>query len=131
MFWMPGINVYTDTFTSYRVIDNVDGGITKHDRQKILKDIPCRVYNNPTPEPTMNEQAATVTANNTLCCDVGTDIKEGDEIYVKRAALIRAEPVSVERYFAGLPNTYVEPFLGINADLSHMQVALLNEKRIG
>lgn len=130
MFSMPGINVYTDTFTSYRVEAAVVGGITKHCRVKVLEDIPCRVYSTPNAEPQMSEQAATVSANNTLCCDVGTDIKAGDEIIVSRGSRIRSAPVSTERYFAGLPNTLIEPFFGISVDLSHMQVALFHDKRI-
>lgn len=131
MFSMPGINWYTDTFDSYRVTATTVDGITKHERTKILSGVSCRVYNNPTPEPQMSEQAATVSAGNTLCCDVGTDIQSGDEIIVYRSANIRTEPVSTDRYFAGKPNIYVEPFGGIIANLEHMQVALYNEKRIG
>lgn len=130
MFSMPGINWYTDSFDSFRVIATVDGGITKHERRKVLSAVPCRVYNNPNADISMSEQAATTSAGNTLCCDAGTDIKAGDEIIVSRSALIAAQPVSVDRYFAGHPNTYIEPFGGVIADLSHMQVALYNEKRV-
>lgn len=130
MFSMPGINWYTDTFDSFRVVDNVEGGITKHERQAVLVGVPCRVYSNPTPSPNMSETAATTDAGNTLCCDVGVDIKAGDEIIVHRSAGIKAHPVSNTRYFAGKPNIYVEPFGGIIADLNHIQVALYNEERI-
>lgn len=130
MFSMPGINWYTDTFDSFRVVATVDAGITKHERIQMIYGQACRVYNNPTPEPQMSEQAAAVSAGNTLCCDIGTDIKAGDEIIVHRSAGIRAEAVSNDRYFAGKPNIYVEPFGGIIANLEHMQVALYHEKRI-
>jgi hypothetical protein len=64
MFSMPGINWYTDTFDSYRVIATVDGGITKHERQKVLSAVPCRVYNNPNADISMSEQAATQATQN-------------------------------------------------------------------
>ena len=130
MFSMPGINWYTDTFDSYRVIDSVEGGITKHTRTKILSACPCRVYQNPTNTPTMTETASMANDNNVMCCDVGTDIIAGDEVIVYRSSAIRAQPVSTTRYFAGNINIYVEPFGGIVADLEHIQVALLNEERI-
>lgn len=131
MFSMPGINWYTDTFDSYRVEESIEGGITKHERKQILTGEACRVYTNPTPEPTMEDTAAKYSAGNMLACSIGTDIKAGDEIIVHRSAGIRAQAVSDERYFAGRPNIYVEPFGGILADLEHMQVALYNEERIG
>lgn len=131
MFFMSGLNIYTDTFSTFRVVSHVDGGIIKHDRQSVLIDQPCRVYNNPTPEISMSEQAATSNGNNTLCCDINLDVQAGDEIIVKRGARISAQPVSTERYFAGLPNTYIEPFFGVSVDLQHKQVALLNEQRVG
>lgn len=127
---MPGINWYTDTFDSYRVIDSVEGGITKHTRTKILSSCPCRVYQNPTNTPSMTETAAQANDNNTMCCDVGIDLKAGDEIIVYRSSAIRPQPVSTTRYFAGNINIYVEPFGGIVANLEHIQVALLNEERI-
>lgn len=130
MFSMPGINWYTDTFDSYRVVKSIEGGITKHERQKVLTGIPCRVYDNPTPSPSMDETAAKTDGGNTLCCGVSTDIKAGDEIIVYRSSAIQTTPVSTERYFAGTPNIYVEPFGGVIADLNHMQVALYNGERI-
>ncbi len=130
MFSMPGINWYNDTFDSFRVVDSVEGGITKHARTQILSACPCRVYNNPTNSPEMTETASKESDSNTLCCDVGTDIKAGDEIIVYRSSAIRPQPVSINRYFAGKPNIYVEPFGGVVANLEHMQIALLNEERI-
>lgn len=130
MFRMPGIAWYTDTFDSYRVVSIVEDGITKHARIQVLSGVPCRVYNNPNAELGISEQDARINANNTLCCDVGTDIQAGDEIFVSRSSRIAAQPVCVDRYFAGKPNIYIEPFGGIVADLSHIQVALLNEYRV-
>lgn len=130
MFQMNGIDWYTDTFDSFRVVESIDGGITKHERKQVLFGVPCRAYRTPTNEPSMEETAARLSGGNALCCDVETDIKAGDEIIVYRSSAIRAKPVSVERFFAGNPNVYVEPFGGVLADLEHLQVALYNEERI-
>lgn len=130
MFQMPGLDWYTDTFDSFRVTESKDGGITKHTRVQILSGVPCRAYRTPTNEPSMEETAARISQGNALCCDIGADIKAGDEIIVYRSAAIRDTPVSVTRYFAGNPNVYVEPFGGAVADLEHLQVALYNEERI-
>lgn len=130
MFHWPSIYIYTDTFDSYRVIETDDGGITKHERVKVLEGIECKVYNNPTPDIQMGETAAMSNGNNTLCCDVDVDIKAGDEIIVHRSSRIRDLPVSNDRYFAGRPNIYVMPFGGVMCDIEHMQVALFNEQRV-
>lgn len=130
MFSMPGINWYTDTFDAFRVVESLEGGITKHSREQVLFGVPCRVYNNPTPEPQMSETSATTSAGNTLCCDVDVDVRAGDEIIVHRSSRIKPQPISNVRYFAGKPNVYVEPFGGIVANLEHTQVALYNEERI-
>lgn len=131
MFHWPSIFVYTDLFESYRVVDTVEGGITKHERRPILKDIPCRIYSNPTPSINMTEQASTSDASNQLCCDLGVDIRAGDEIIVHRNGRTHDVPVSSYRYFAGRPNEYRLPFGGVsNCDIEHIQVALLNEERV-
>lgn len=131
MFSLPGIDIFTDLFDAYRVEETTDGGITKHERTLVLSDIPCRVYSTPNADIQMQEQAATTGASNTLCCDMDVDIRTGDEIIVRRAARIRAVPVSTIRYFAGKPNDLVEPFFGVSVDLTHKQVALYNEERVG
>ena len=78
----------------------------------------------------MQSTAATIGKGNAMCCEVGTDIKAGDEIILYRSSSIKSTPVSTDRYFAGNINIYVEPFGGIIAGLEHVQVALYNEERI-
>ena len=130
MFHVPGIYIYTDYFDSYRVIEEDDGGITKHSRVPVLKNEPCRCYNNPTPDLSVTEQSSSSNANNQMCCAPGIDIKTGDEIIVYRNGLTQDRPVSTTRYFAGRPNDYRMPFMGTWADIEHTQVALLNEERV-
>lgn len=130
MFYMSNIQWFTDEFDVYRVVDTNEGGITKHERKQISERRPCRVYNNPTPDVSMQETAATVSKGNTLICDIDEDIRTGDEIIVYRSSRIREKPVSITRYFAGAPNMYVEPFGGAAPHLEHIQVSLMNEERI-
>lgn len=130
MFSLPGIDIFTDLCDVYRDSETKEGGITKHDRVLVVSDVPCRVYSTPNADIQMQEQAATTSASNTMCCDVGVDVRAGDEIIVRRAARIRAVPVSTMRYFAGEPNDLVEPFFGVSVDLTHKQVALYNEERV-
>ncbi len=130
MFQLNTLAWYTDKFDSFRVVSYTDGAITKQRREQILSGEMCRVYRTPTNEPDLNETAALTTDSNCLCCAVDADVNAGDEIIVYRGSNVRDMPVSVERYFAGTPNRYVEPFGGILADLEHMQVALYHKERI-
>lgn len=121
---------YTDTFDTYRVIKSLENGITKQDRVKLLSGIPCRVYNNQTNQPNITDTAANISNSNTLCCELGYDIIGGDEIIVHRGANVERFVNPDERYIAGPPNIYVEPFGGCAPNLEHMQIALIDEKVI-
>lgn len=127
MAYFTFMQVYTDTFDSYRVTVTIENGITKQERVPLLKDIPCRVYSNQTNSPGITETAATISNSNNLCCELGYDIQGGDEIIVHRGANVGRHVNPPERYIAGPPNIYVEPFAGCCPDLEHMQVALIEE----
>ena len=118
---------YTDTFDVYRVEKSVENGITKQTRVKILSDIPGRAYQNATNQPNLTETAASISNSNMLMCELGYDIKGGDEIIVHRGANIGRHINPDERYIAGPPNIFVEPFAGACPDLEHMQIALIDE----
>lgn len=124
------VQMYTDTFDSYRVVKTTVNGIIKQSREKVLEAIPCRVYQNQTMTPNLNETAADVSMSNTLCCELGYDIRGGDEIIVHRGANVGRHVNPDERYIAGPPNIYVEPYAGVCPDLEHMQVALTNAEVI-
>lgn len=118
---------YTDTFDSYRVETTTEDGIIKQSRSKVLEGIPCRAYQNQTNQPNMTETAASINTSNMLCCELGYDVKGGDEIILHRGANVGRFVNPDERYIAGPPNIYVEPFGGACPDLEHMQIALIDE----
>ncbi len=130
MAFFTYMGVYTDLFDSYRTVKTTENGITKQDRVPVLTGIPCRVYANQTNSPSMTDTAANVSQGNTLCCELGYDVKGGDEIIVHRGANVGRFVNPDERYIAGPPNIYVEPFGNACPDLEHMQVALVNEEVI-
>lgn len=127
MAYYTFMQFYTDLFDSYRTFKSVEAGVTKQDRVKVLSDIPCRVYQNPTNSPSLTDTTANISSSNTLCCELGYDVKGGDEIIVHRGANVGRNINPEERYIAGPPNIYVEPFGGCSPDLEHMQIALINE----
>ena len=127
MAYFTFMQVYTDTFDTYRTIKTVVNGIVKQDRIPVLTGAPCRVYSNQTNSPNLSDTTANISNSNTLCCELGYDIKGGDEVIVHRGANVGRHINPDERYIAGPPNIYVEPFGGACPDLEHMQVALINE----
>ena len=127
MAFLTYMQVYTDLFDPYRTTKTVVNGIVKQDREAVLKGIPCRVYQNPTNQPSMTETTANINTSNMLCCELGYDVKGGDEIIVHRGANVGRNVNPDERYIAGPPNIYVEPFGGCFPDLEHMQIALIDE----
>lgn len=127
MAFFSFMNVYTDTFDVYRTVKVIENGITKQERVKVLEGIPCRAYMNGTNPPNLSETGATVSMSNSLCCELGYDVKGGDEIIVHRGANVGRHVNPDERYIAGPPNIYVEPFGGASPDLEHMQISLTEE----
>lgn len=127
MAYFTFMQVYTDTFDTYRTTKSIENGIVKQDRVAVLVGAPCRVYNNQTNSPNLSDTTANISNSNTLCCELGYDIKGGDEVIVHRGANVGRHVNPDERYIAGPPNIYVEPFAGACPDLEHMQVALIDE----
>lgn len=124
------ILMYTDTFDSYRVVKTIENGITKQHREQVLQGVPCRAYQNATNQPGITETAAMNNSSNNICCDLGYDVKGGDEIILHRGANVGRFVNPDERYIAGVPNIYTEPFAGVTPDLEHIQFALLEEQVI-
>ena len=106
MAFFSFMQVYTDTFDTYRTV---------------------KTGTNP---PNLVETGATVNMSNMLCCELGNDIQGGDEIIVHRGANVGRFVNPDERYIAGPPNIYVEPFGGASPDLEHIQVSLTDEHLI-
>ena len=105
MAFFTFMQVYTDTFDVYRVVETIENGITKQERVNVFMGAPCRVYQNNTMTPNLSETAATVSMSNTLCCELGYDIQGGDEIIVPA-------------------NTYIASVLGIFIILSALYIVL-------
>lgn len=116
---------YTDTVDVYRVVSEIKPHTTMtHDsRKKVGCNIPCRVYESQkkgaSPQPT----AAVDRKEDKLACDVGTDIRIGDELIVTRGALVGGK--TTERYIAGKPQYYYDPVGVAHTGLDHMEVGLL------
>lgn len=127
MAYFTYMGVYTDTFDTYRTVKSVENGIVKQDRVPVLVGIPCRVYQNQTNQPQFTDTTANISNSNMLCCELGYDVKGGDEIIVHRGANVGRHVNPDERYIAGPPNIYVEPFGMCFPDLEHMQIALIDE----
>lgn len=127
MAYFTFMQVYTDTFDTYRTVKSVEDGIVKQDRVPVLVGAPCRVYQNQTNQPQLSDTTANISTSNMLCCELGYDVKGGDEIIVHRGANVGRHINPDERYIAGPPNIYVEPFAGCCPDLEHMQIALIDE----
>lgn len=115
---------YTDTLDIFRVVNSTAGNITRQERQQVGKAIPCRIYNSQKNGPNMTDNAARVSSTDMLACDVGTDIRAGDELLVTRGGVLGrgSEP---ERYFAGNPQHYYDPVGGALTGLEHLEVGLL------
>jgi hypothetical protein len=128
MFSNPVENWYTDAATVMRSAPRKEGNLTKQERETVADGVPCRVYRNSNPPTKMKDTAAQVEPSDMLACDVGVDIRAGDEILVTRGAAL-GHSGKPARYFAGDPTPYYEPFGGAVPNLAHQQVPLTGEKR--
>lgn len=121
---------YTDTMDIYRVQDVQDGALTRHERQQVRTGIPCRVYQSDNKPINMTTTAADVQQNDHLACDISIDVRAGDELIITRGGRLgRTGPVI--RAFAADPNLYYEPFGAIMPGLSHQEIRLLQQERVG
>lgn len=121
---------YTDSLAVYRSICVDSGNITKMERSLIRENIPCRIYSTRRNGPRMNQTAASVEAVDKVACDLGVDIKAGDELHIIRGGMLGI-PGEPERYFAGRPHPYYDPVGGVLSGLEHQETALLTDEVIG
>lgn len=118
---------YTDTVDIYRVIAVKNGNTTRQERQKINeKPIPCRIYAPQKDGPSMTDNASIERANEKMSCDLGVDIRSGDELKIIRGGNLGFANVP-ERYFAGEPVSYYDPVGGALTGLQHKEVGLLKD----
>lgn len=114
---------YTDTADVYRTVNVKSGAVTKQVRKLIRKDMPCRVYQTGNPRTQFKNDASEYSNRDLLACETNEDITAGDEIQLFRGGRI-GKSSRMERYFAGAPTDYFEPFGGVFPKLDHKQVPL-------
>lgn len=119
---------YTDSVTIKRAESYKEGNLTKHKRVIIAENVPCRIYTSKKAISKMKETDAEVSKNDMLAVDIGVDIKAGDELFVTRGGVLGYD-TPAERYFAGKPNIYFEPFAGVMPNISHQEIPLSGESR--
>lgn len=120
---------YTDLMDIYRVTEVQDGALTRHEREQVAADIPCRIYQSDSKAVNMAQTAANVQQQDKLACDVSVDVRAGDELMIHRGKRI-GKPGPDIRAFAGDPTLYYEPFGAIIPGLAHQEIRLLQEERV-
>ena len=120
---------YTDLMDIYRVTEVQDGALTRHEREQVAADIPCRIYRSDSKAVNMTQTAANVQQQDKLACDVSVDVRAGDELMIHRGKRI-GKPGPTIRAFAGDPTLYYEPFGAIIPGLAHQEIRLLQEERV-
>lgn len=124
-------NWYTDTVDVYRTVSVMNGSITRFERTKInQKPIPCRILEPENDGPIMTDNAARERSQETLSCNLGTDIQAGDELLIIRGGML-GHRNQEERYFAGSPVSHYDPVGGVITGLAHMEVGLLKDELVG
>ena len=89
---------YTDTVEVWRVTNTVANHITTQARTK-QGEYPCRIYQSDKGSPAMTDREAKLVSSEKLACDLGTDIKSGDELIIIRGGALGQ--TATARYFAG------------------------------
>lgn len=120
---------YTDLMDIYRVTEVQDGALTRHEREQVAADIPCRIYQSDSKAVNMTQTAANVQQQDKLACDVSVDVRAGDELMIHRGKRIGKTGPDI-RAFAGDPTLYYEPFGAIIPGLAHQEIRLLQEERV-
>lgn len=120
---------YTDTMDVFRSEKVPDGSLTRMERRQALSGIPCRVYRTQPKGPAMSQTAASIQQTDKLACSVDVDIRPGDELVIHRGSVL-GHPAADERYFAGAPDRYYEPFGAVMPGLAHQEITLLKQERV-
>lgn len=116
---------YTDSVEVWRDTETVINYIATQARTK-QGTHPCRVYKSDKSAPVMSDREARIRTYEKLACELGTDIKPGDELIVTRGGAL-GQTVTT-RYFAGEVMPYYEPVGGMFNGLGHIEVGLLENE---
>ena len=120
---------YTDKMDVYRTVNAKEGALTRKSRERVLENVPCRIYRPSARGPTMSQTAASYSGESKLACDNSVDIRAGDELRIVRGGMLGHSGGEL-RFFAGRPEKYYEPFGAVMPGLAHQEVTLLEEERI-
>lgn len=115
---------YTDLMEIRRVASAKNGALTKHERVQVAGNVPCRVYRSGAHPPQMQSTAASGKSEDKLACGNDADIQGGDELLIRRGALLGQTRQTI-RAFAGDPVHLYEPFGAVLPGLAHQEVGLL------
>ena len=119
---------YTDRMDIHRVKPVKDGALTRHERVRTAKDVPCRIYRSGVHGPRMQSTAAyTESADDKLACANAVDVRPGDELLIYRGKGLGQVQQTI-RAFAGEPTHYYEPFGAVIPALAHQEIALLQKE---
>lgn len=118
---------YTDLADVHRVTPEKDGALTKHERVLVAENVPCRVYQSGVRGPRMQSTAAASEGEEKLACANEVDIQAGDELLVRRGALL-GKTQQTMRAFAGEPARFYEPFGAVLPGLAHQEIGLLRKE---
>lgn len=120
---------YTDVMDVYRVTQDTSGPVIRNTRTKVLSAVPCRIYQDSNPAPSMNRQAADFQNNLKIACRNDVDIRGGDELILTRGGRL-GYTTEKSRAFAGEPHKYYEPYGAVMPQLEHQEISLLQMERI-
>lgn len=120
---------YTDTMDIYRNEPSTDEALTSLEPVLKYENVPCRIYQSDKKPLNVSQTASDIKQNDSLMCDINTDIKAGDKLLIRRGGGLGYAPASIRAY-AAEPNYYYEPFGAVMPGLAHIEVKLLQEERV-
>ena len=126
---MNFLDWYTDSMDIYRVTQDKSGAVVRNSRTRVFQKVPCRIYQDSAPTPSMKRQAADFSQTMKIACANDVDIRAGDEIIITRGGRL-GYTSEMSRAFAGEPHKYYEPFGAVLPGLEHQEIALLQMERI-
>lgn len=121
---------YTDLVDIFRIENYVIGNASRQARMPKYQQVPCRIYRSGKARIQETSTDSTYSPYDMLAVDTSVDIQIGDELIVTRGGRL-GKGVRTERYFAGDPNDYFEPYGQISPQLDHKEIPLGATNRIG
>ena len=120
---------YTDLMDIYRNEPSTDEALTNLEPVLKYENVPCRIYQSDKKPLDVSQTASSIKQNDSLMCDINTDIKAGDKLFIKRGGGLGNAPAIIRAYAAD-PNYYYVPFGAVIPVLAHIHVQLLQAARV-